>query len=86
MLEGEAGLQVVSAIENWQAGDEIIYLLHDSRPNLLKRLTGATASSHLAIEKLPEVEEIPIPAPALETPVEVMIKPKTEVLQPPTSS
>lgn len=66
LMEREAGLQVVSATENWQSGDDIIYLLHDSRPNLLKRLTGATASSHLAIEKLPEVEELPISAPASE--------------------
>jgi Trk K+ transport system NAD-binding subunit len=67
LLEREAGLQVVSSTEDWQPGDEIIYLLHDPRPNLLKRLSGATASSHLALEKLPEVEEVPISAPVSET-------------------
>lgn len=81
LMEREAGLQVVSSAENWQLGDEIIYLLHDSRPNLLKRLTGATASSHLVVEKLPEVEDVPIPAPASEADLEVVIEqPKTEVL------
>ncbi|HEY9891187.1 MAG TPA: cation:proton antiporter [Candidatus Sericytochromatia bacterium] len=67
LLEREAGLQVVSSTEDWQPGDEIIYLLHDPRPNLLKRLSGVTSSSHLALEKLPEVEEIPISAPVSET-------------------
>lgn len=60
LVEREDNLQVVPANENWQPGDEIIYLLHDPRPNLLKRLSGATSSSPLALEKLPEVEEIPI--------------------------
>lgn len=67
LLEREAGLQVVSSTEDWQPGDEIIYLLHDPRPNLLKRLSGVTSSSHLALEKLPEVEEVPISAPVSET-------------------
>ncbi|NES73819.1 MAG: sodium:proton antiporter, partial [Okeania sp. SIO2D1] len=53
-------LQVVKASEEWQVGDEIIYLLHDPRPKLLKRLSGGTQSSRLALEKLPEVEEIPL--------------------------
>lgn len=53
-------LQVVKATEEWQAGDEIIYILHDPRPQLLKRLSGASQSSRLALDKLPEVEEIPI--------------------------
>ena len=56
-------LQVVKASEEWSAGDEIIYLLHDPRPKLLKRLSGGTQSSRLALEKLPEVEEVPIAAP-----------------------
>jgi len=53
-------LQVVKAGEEWLAGDEIIYLLHDPRPKLLKRLSGDTQSSRLALEKLPAVEEVPI--------------------------
>ena len=56
-------LQVVKASEEWTSGDEIIYLLHDPRPKLLKRLSGGTQSSRLALEKLPEVEEVPIAAP-----------------------
>lgn len=86
LMESEAGLQVISATENWQLGDQIIYLLHDSRPNLLKRLTGATASSHLVIEKLAEVEDVPILAAASEADLEVSPQPEKEVLQPPTSS
>ncbi|WP_036482766.1 sodium:proton antiporter [Myxosarcina sp. GI1] len=56
-------LQVAKAEEQWQLGDEIIYLLHDSRPKLLKRLSGNSQSSRLVLEKLPEVEKIPIAAP-----------------------
>ena len=66
LVERESIFQVVPATENWQPGDQIIYLLHDPRPNLLKRLSGASPSSPLAIERLPEVEEVPISAPVSE--------------------
>jgi len=62
LVEREATFQVVPATENWQPGDQIIYLLHDPRPKLLKRLSGASASSRLELERLPEVEEVPISA------------------------
>jgi NhaP-type Na+/H+ or K+/H+ antiporter len=67
LLKREGSLQVVKAKENWELGDELIYLLHDPRPKLLKRLSGSNQSSRLALEKLPEVEEIPIAAPTKET-------------------
>lgn len=67
LIERDESLQVAGANENWQAGDEIIYVLHDPRPKLLKRLSGGTSSSRLEIEKLPEVEEIPISVPVIET-------------------
>ncbi len=56
-------LQVAVATEEWQAKDEIYYLIHDPRPKLLKRLSGGNQSSRLLLEKLPEVEEIPLPEP-----------------------
>ncbi|HAZ45645.1 MAG TPA: sodium:proton antiporter, partial [Cyanobacteria bacterium UBA11371] len=68
--EREERLLVVPAAEEWKVGDRIIYLLHDPRPKLLKRLSGASPSSRLVLEKLPEVEEVPIPAAALEVPLE----------------
>ncbi|MBD2136583.1 cation:proton antiporter [Anabaena sp. FACHB-1237] len=58
LLEREQRLQVVIADEEWQIGDRIIYLLYDSRPNLLKRLSGVSESTPLMLEKLPEVEQI----------------------------
>ncbi|MBW4546157.1 MAG: cation:proton antiporter [Symplocastrum torsivum CPER-KK1] len=79
LVEREANFQIVSASEDWQPGDQIIYLLHDPRPKLLKRLSGASPSSRLALERLPEVEEVPISAPVSATAIE-------EVLQPPTPS
>lgn len=60
LVKRNKGLQVVKAFTQWQEGDEIIYLLHDPRPKLLKRLSGSSQSSRLALEKLPEVEEVPI--------------------------
>ena len=33
-------LQIVTPSETWQAQDELIFLLYDSRPQLLKRLSG----------------------------------------------
>ncbi|MEH2281610.1 MAG: cation:proton antiporter [Nostoc sp.] len=58
LVEREERLQVMSANQDWEIGDRIIYLLHDPRPSLLKRLSGATQSTPLSLEKLPEVEEL----------------------------
>lgn len=63
LVKRQNTIYVAKADERWQLGDEIIYLLHDSRPKLLKRLSGGTQSSRLVLEKLPEVEKIPIAAP-----------------------
>ena len=59
LVEREEYLQVLPATVEWEVGDRIIYLLHDPRPNLLKRLSGASQSTPLSLEKLPEVEEVP---------------------------
>ena len=58
LLEREERLQVMSASQEWEIGDRIIYLLYDSRPNLLKRLSGASQSTPLTLETLAEVEEV----------------------------
>ena len=60
LVKRKKSLQVVKANEEWQPGDEITCLLHDPRPKLLKRLSGASQSSRLALNKLPEMEEIPL--------------------------
>lgn len=60
LVERDKHLQVMPAAEEWEVGDRIIYLLHDPRPHLLKRLSGAKASIPLSLETLPEVEEIPL--------------------------
>ncbi|AFZ43203.1 sodium/proton antiporter, CPA1 family [Halothece sp. PCC 7418] len=56
-------LQVVKADQEWQPGEEIFYILHDPRPKLLKRLSGGNSSSRLALERLAEVEEVPLANP-----------------------
>ena len=75
LVQREERLQVAKASQEWLAGDEIIYLLHDSRPKLLKRLSGASQSSRLALEKLPEVEEVPIASPVPEAAIEQVTEP-----------
>jgi NhaP-type Na+/H+ or K+/H+ antiporter len=61
LRDREGNFEVVPASEPWHPGERIIYLLHDPKPKLLKRLSGAN-NSRLTLEKLPAVEEIPIPA------------------------
>jgi NhaP-type Na+/H+ or K+/H+ antiporter len=85
LVERETRFHIVPASEDLQPGDQVIYLLHDPRPQLLKRLSGATPSSRLALEKLAEVEEVPMPSVAVATPL-AEIKLEAEVLQPPASS
>ncbi|MDY6781527.1 MAG: cation:proton antiporter [Cyanobacteriota bacterium] len=70
LVRRKNSLRAIKAGEEWQAGDEISYLLHDPRPQLLKRLSGASQSSRLALEKLPEVEEVPLSAGIAEPAVE----------------
>ncbi len=70
LVEREERLLVIPASEEWQSGDRVIYLLHDPRPKLLRRLAGGTSQSRLAVEKLSEVEEIPMPTPILEPPLQ----------------
>jgi NhaP-type Na+/H+ or K+/H+ antiporter len=60
LYKRQGRLQVVMSQEEWEANDEIFYLLHDPRPQLLKRLSGNFQAQRLDLEKLPQVEEIPI--------------------------
>lgn len=60
LVKRKEKLDIVQSTEEWKLGDEIIYLLYDPRPQLLKRLSGISASPRLTLEKLPKVEEIPL--------------------------
>lgn len=55
LLEREETLQVMPAEIEFRVGDRVIYLLHDPRPKLLKRLSGGS-QPRLKLEKWPEVE------------------------------
>lgn len=59
-VERDDKINLIVAGETWQLGDRLIYLLHDPRPDLLKRLSGDNQSTRLSLENLPEVEEISI--------------------------
>jgi len=83
-------LEVASPSQEWRPGDRIIFILKDPRPQLLKRLSGGIQSTRLSLEKLPEMEEILLPAtteavvlPSLTAEKEE--KEKEEILQPPVS-
>lgn len=52
-------LMVVSAGDDWLAGDRLIYLLHDPKPKLLQSLAGSR-KPELMIERLPAVEALPL--------------------------
>jgi Trk K+ transport system NAD-binding subunit len=60
LVKRQGNLQIVRSDEDWLADDEIFYLLHDPRPNLLKRLSGGVQTSRLALATLPDVEEVPL--------------------------
>jgi hypothetical protein len=70
LIEREKRLQVASATDEWEEGDRLFYLLHDPKPQLLKRL-GGSAQLRLSPEKLAEVESIP-------EPVAVVLEPSEE--------
>ncbi|MEM7725550.1 MAG: cation:proton antiporter [Cyanobacteria bacterium P01_A01_bin.45] len=58
LIERNERLIIVHASSDWEKGDRIIYLLHDPRPNLLKRLSGSNQSTRLALEEFPQAEEL----------------------------
>ncbi len=62
IITREGRVQIQPAAADWQPGDEVIYLLHDPRPSLLKLLSGTSVAAPLVLEKLAEVEEIPYAA------------------------
>ncbi|MEB3225557.1 MAG: cation:proton antiporter [Synechococcus sp.] len=61
-------LTIVRSPAEFKPADELIYLLHDPRPQLLKRLAGGQQTISLALEVLPEVENLTQAAPLTVTP------------------
>jgi NhaP-type Na+/H+ or K+/H+ antiporter len=59
LLERENCLHICPADADWEVGDRLIYLLHDPKPKLLKLLSGSS-QPRLTLEKLPEIEVIPV--------------------------
>ncbi|WP_353258476.1 cation:proton antiporter [Prochlorothrix hollandica] len=68
LLERDDRLQVMSIEDEWKPGDRILYLLHDPKPKLLKRLSGSS-QKQLVADRLPAVEEVPVPIHVPELPV-----------------
>ena len=64
LIERNKHLEIVRAGQAWQPGDRIICLLQNPQPKLLKQLSGVT-TNRLTLEKLPMLEEVSMPSPAL---------------------
>jgi hypothetical protein len=62
LVEHDAALRMALGQENWEVGDRILYLWHESQPKLLKQLAGGIQPSRLTLEAVPAVEAVP-PAP-----------------------
>ncbi len=69
LVERSDSLQIISDDAEWQIHDRMIYLLHDPKPNLLKLLSGSS-QLRLTLEKLPEVDEIPMLEPVISVAIE----------------
>lgn len=65
LVKRQGNLQIVSDAYLGLPGDELYYLLHDPRPTLLKRLSGAKPSTRLVLGGLLEVEEVTLMASTL---------------------
>lgn len=62
-------LQVVEPEQEWKSGDRLLFLYHNPKPQLMKRLGGGGSSAKLIVETISEVENLPEPTP------EAVIKP-----------
>ncbi|MBD2022044.1 NAD-binding protein, partial [Leptolyngbya sp. FACHB-36] len=69
LIERSQVLQIASAEDPWQAGDRLVYLLHDPKPNLLKLLSGSS-QMRLVPELIPEVEVTPATVAEIEPALE----------------
>jgi hypothetical protein len=58
---------VLRSLEELKPDDELIYLLHDPRPQLLKRLSGGMQSRRLTLEELAVVENFEWRSPTTPT-------------------
>lgn len=86
MVQREDQLLVALAEEDWRVGDRILYLFHDPKPKLLKRLSGGAQPVRLTLETLPIVEEYSAPEeppPVEESSPEV---PASEAMPPETTA
>jgi hypothetical protein len=52
LVERQNSLQVVPGDWDWQAGDRLTYLFHETKPKLMKLLSG-TAQPKLMMEEAP---------------------------------
>lgn len=61
LLERDRKLRILASQDTWQAQDRLLYLHYLPKPKLLKLLSGED-SAKSKLDKLPEVQAIPMPA------------------------
>ena len=64
-------LELAFVPQQWQANDQITYLIHDPTPQIMKRLSGGMRSPRRATQKLPQVKIDPKKAAATKVPEKV---------------
>ena len=62
LVERDRQLYIADVDHQWQQGDQIFYLWRDSRPQLMKKLSG-DIQSELVPEKIAMVEDFPTDTP-----------------------
>jgi NhaP-type Na+/H+ or K+/H+ antiporter len=58
LLRRNNSLQIFTSMEKLLDGDELVYLLHDPRSNLLKRLSDGKSDPLTTLKSWPKIEEI----------------------------
>jgi NhaP-type Na+/H+ or K+/H+ antiporter len=77
LIQQDEQWQVAIAGADFNAGDQLLYLFYDPKPQLLKRLSGSSQPL-ISVEEIVEVDTIPEPEPAVEPEPEVELAPTIE--------
>ena len=63
LVQRKHQLRVVEPDQDWKAGARLLFLYHNPKPQLMKRLGGGGSSAKLVVETITEVENLPEPTP-----------------------
>ncbi|MEP0888155.1 MULTISPECIES: sodium:proton antiporter [unclassified Leptolyngbya] len=84
LLQTDTQLLLVSNLEDGKAGDRLLYLYHDPKPQLIKLLGGGYTRTVLVPETIADIENLPEPVtepvelPDVKVPVIAQVEERTE--------